>query len=176
MLLPTLRAVLRRPERRRYGTDHRVQTADLYLPSGAGPHPVVIVLHGGSWKTRYGKIVTAALSADLAARGVAAWNVEYRRVGRRQGGGWPATSDDVAAAIEYLPRIAAGRLDLGDVRAVGHSAGGQLAIWAASRGGIGRVAALAAPLDLGVGGGVIETMMGGPPAELPERYAAVDPI
>ena len=153
-----------------------MQAADLYLPSGPGPHPVVIVLHGGSWTARYGKLVTAALSGDLASRGVAAWNVEYRRVGRGQGGGWRATFDDVAAAIDYLPRVADGRLDLSDVRMVGHSAGGQLAVWAASRGGVTRVAALAAPLDLGVGGGVVEAFMGGSPDELPQRYAQADPM
>src|SRR4051812_27571047 len=176
MLLPTLRALLRRPERHRYGTDHRVQVADLYLPSGAGPHPVVVVLHGGNWRARYGKLVTAALSADLASRGVAAWNVEDPRVGRGQGGAWPAPFDDVAAAVDLLPSAAGGRLLLDDVRAVGHSAGGQLAIWAASRGGITRVAALAAPLDLRVGGSDIEALMGGAPDELPERYAAADPM
>ena len=150
--------------------------ADLYLPAGDGPRPVVVVLHGGSWTARYGKIVTAAVSADLAARGVAAWNVEYRRVGRGQGGGWPATFDDVATAIAALPSVSRGRLDLDDVRLVGHSAGGQLAVWAASRGAIARVAALAAPLDLNVGGEAIVDFMGGPPEELPERYAAADPM
>src|SRR5215212_11926142 len=148
MTASTLRDLLRIPERHRYGSDHRVQRADLYLPRGDGPHPVVVVLHGGNWRARYGKLVTKPISADLARRGVAAWNVEYRRVGRGQGGGWPATFDDVAAAIDLLPRLSDGRLDLDDVRAVGHSAGGQLALWATSCGGIGRVAALAAPCDL----------------------------
>src|SRR3954451_12979031 len=105
MLLPTLRALLRRPERHRYGTDHRVQVADLYLPAGDGPDPVVVVLHGGSWTARYGKIVTAAVSADLAVRGVAAWNVEYRRVGRGQGGGWPATVEGVGGVVLGLPFV-----------------------------------------------------------------------
>jgi acetyl esterase/lipase len=173
---PTLRALLRRPERHRYGSDHRVQAADLYLPSGDGPHPVAVVLHGGNWRAKYGKIVTKPIAVDLARRGVAAWNVEYRRVGRGQGGGWPATFDDVAAAIDLLPSIARGRLDLGDVRAVGHSAGGQLALWAASRGGIGRVAALAAPVDLRAAGADARALMGGSPDEVPERYAAADPM
>ncbi len=153
-----------------------MQVADLYLPAGDVPHPVVVVLHGGSWRARYGKIVMAAACADLAARGAAVWNVEYRRVGRGQGGGWPATFDDVAAAIDFLPSVARGRLLLDDVRVVGHSAGGQLAIWAASRGGITRVAALAAPLDLGVAGADIQALLGGSPDEVPERYAAADPM
>jgi acetyl esterase/lipase len=175
MTEPTLRDLFRRPERHRYGTEHRVQRADLYLPRGEGPHPVVVVLHGGNWRARYGKLVTKPISVDLARRGVAAWNVEYRRVGRGQGGGWPATFDDVAAAIDLLPRVGDGRLDLDDVRAVGHSAGGQLALWAASRGGISRVAALAAPSNLRAAGEDARALMGGTPDEVPERYAAADP-
>jgi acetyl esterase/lipase len=167
--------LLRQPERHRYGSDHRVQRADLYLPRGAGPHPVVVVLHGGNWRARYGKLVTKSISVDLAKRGVAAWNVEYRRVGRGQGGGWPATFDDVAAAIDLLPEVSGGRLDTGDVRVVGHSAGGQLALWAASRGGISRVVALAAPSNLRAAGADGRALMGGSPDEVPERYAAADP-
>src|SRR4051794_3786670 len=173
---PTLRDLFRRPERHRYGSDHRVQRADLYLPRGEGPHAVVVVLHGGNWRGRYGELVTKPISVDLARGGVAAWNVEYRRVGRGQGGGWPATFDDVAAAIDLLPRISRGRLDLGDVRVVGHSAGGQLALWAASRGGISRVAALAAPCDLRAAGRDARALRGGSPDEVPGRYAAADPM
>src|SRR4051794_41883847 len=105
---PTLRDLFRRPERHRYGSDHRVQRADLSLPRGDGPHPVVVVLHGGNWRARYGKLVTKPISVDLARRGMAAWNVEYRRVGRGQGGGWPATFDDVAAAGGPPPPLARG--------------------------------------------------------------------
>jgi acetyl esterase/lipase len=168
--------LLHRPERHRYGTAHRVQRADLYLPRGAGPHPVVVVIHGGNWRARYGRIVTKPIAVDLARRGVAAWNIEYRRVGRGQGGGWPATFDDVAAAIDLLPSVADGRLDLSDVRAVGHSAGGQLALWAASRGGISRVAALAAPCNLRTTQADGAALMGGTPDEVPDRYALADPM
>src|SRR4051812_49766787 len=109
MTEPTLRDLFRRPERHRYGTDHRVQRADLYLPRGEGPHPVVVVLHGGNWRARYGKIVTKPISVDLACRGVAAWNVEYRRVGGGQGGGWAAAFDDAAGAVGLLARGGGGR-------------------------------------------------------------------
>ena len=168
--------LLRRPERHRYGSTHRVQRADLYLPRGEGPHPVVVVIHGGNWRARYSKLVTKPISVDLARRGVAAWNIEYRRVGRGQGGGWPATFDDVAAAVDLLPSLADGRFDLSDVRAVGHSAGGQLALWAASRGGITRVAALAAPCNLLTTQADGAALMGGTPDEVPERYSLADPM
>jgi acetyl esterase/lipase len=168
--------LLRMPERHRYGSEHRVQRADLHLPRGAGPHPVVVVLHGGNWRARYGKIITRPIAVDLARRGVAAWNVEYRRVGGGQGGGWPATFDDVGSAIELLSSVGRGRLDLGDVRAVGHSAGGQLALWAASRFPLRRVAALAAPCDLRAAGADARALMGGSADEVPERYAAADPM
>jgi acetyl esterase/lipase len=176
MTRSTLRDLLRIPERHRYGSEHRVQRADLYLPPGPGPHPVVVVIHGGNWRARYGKLVTKPIALDLVRRGVAAWNIEYRRVGRGQGGGWPATFDDVAGAIDLLEHVSRGRLDLSGVRAVGHSAGGQLALWAASRGGISRVAALAAPCNLRTTGDDGRALMGGSPDELPERYAAADPM
>jgi acetyl esterase/lipase len=168
------RDLLRRPQSHRYGAAPS-QRADLYLPRGTGPHPVVVVVHGGSWQARYGKVVTKPAAVDLTRRGFAAWNVEYRRVGRGQGGGWPMTFDDVAAAIDLLPSVAHGRLDLSDVRMVGHSAGGQLALWAASRGGFSRVAALAAPCDLR-SARIAQEVIGGTPDEVPERYARVDPI
>jgi acetyl esterase/lipase len=137
------------------------------------------VIHGGFWRARYGKAVTRAVSADLARRGRAAWNIEYRRLGRGQGGGWPATFDDVAAAIDRLAERADPRLDLDDVSLVGHSAGGQLAIWAAARSDslvtVRRVVAQSAPCDLRAADAAVE-LLGGTPEEEPERYALANPM
>ncbi len=91
----------------------------------------MVVIHGGSWQARYSKIVMRGLVADLVRRGWAVWNIEYRRVGA--GGGWPATFADVAAAIDHLAGLDDPRLDLARVSILGHSAGGHLALWAASR-------------------------------------------
>jgi acetyl esterase/lipase len=112
-----------------YG-DHPSQLGELFLPSGAGPHLVCVVVHGGYWRAQYDRSLMAGLCDDLAAHGLAAWNLEYRRVGA--GGGWPETFLDVAAGVDALAALDA-PLDLSRVVAVGHSAGGQLAFWAAAR-------------------------------------------
>jgi acetyl esterase/lipase len=87
-----------------------------------------VVLHGGFWKAEYDLTLMDALCADLAARGWAAWNVEYRRLGN--GGGVPETLEDVGAAIDFLAELP---VDTSRVVTIGHSAGGHLAAWAATR-------------------------------------------
>lgn len=172
--------LLARPERHRYGS-HRWARADLYVPDGAGPFPVAVTIHGGYWRARYSKRLMKSVCADLTRRGVAAWNVEYRRLGRGQGGGWPATFDDVGAAIDHLATLDDARLDLGSVTAVGHSAGGQLALWSASRGEdarvpVRRVVAQAAVCNLTVAGEPAWKFIGGSPEEVPDRYDFADPM
>ncbi len=185
--------LLARRRRHRYGP-HPSQAADLHLPGGPGPHPVAVVIHGGSWRARYGKLVTRPLAADLARRGWAAWNIEYRRVGPGAGGGWPGTFLDVAAAIDVLTELDAS-LALERAVVVGHSAGGHLALWAAGRdrlpgdapGADPRVAFTAAVSLAGVNdlagayrshadGGAVAGLMGCGPDECPDRYAVADPI
>jgi len=111
------------------------QVAELFLPKGKGRYPVVVLLHGGCFLKEYeGFAQTSSLAADLAGRGYAVWNVEYRKLGEA-GAGYPGTFQDVATAVDRL-RTEAPKygLDLKRVVAVGHSAGGHLALWAASRG------------------------------------------
>lgn len=172
------------------------QVGDLHLPGGAPPPagwPVVVLVHGGFWRDRYRRDLMTPLAEDLAARGVAAWNVEYRRVGPT-GGGVPATLEDVAAAVDHLAELAgAHQLDLARVTLVGHSAGGQLVLWLTARGRrppgtpgsppevspIGTVAqAPVASLEhaLELGEGAVLDWIGGPPAAHPGRYALADPI
>jgi acetyl esterase/lipase len=87
------------------------------------------VIHGGYWQATYNLIHTGHMCLALAQAGIATWNVEYRRVGD-VGGGWPATGEDVARAIEFASELP---LEPASVFLIGHSAGGQLGLWAAKR-------------------------------------------
>ncbi|HMQ29286.1 MAG TPA: alpha/beta hydrolase [Chloroflexaceae bacterium] len=187
MALPPGRPDLRAP----YG-DHPDQFGELYLPPGAGPHPPVVLVHGGCWRAQYGLAPLGPLCEALRAAGYAVWSLEYRRIGG--GGGWPATFADVAAGADALHGLAA-PLDLGRVVAAGHSAGGQLALWLAARPRLPRasalwaadplpirgVLALAALADLAAAAGralcgtAVPELLGGSPAERPERYAEASP-
>jgi len=117
-----------------YGAEP-AQVVDLFLPRGRGPHPVVVLIHGGCYLAEYqGLAQTSGIAADLARRGYAVWNVEYRKLGE-PGAGYPGTFLDVADAVDRI-RVEAPkhRLDTRRVMAVGHSAGGHLALWTAARG------------------------------------------
>ena len=177
-----------RPARYAYGQDP-AQYGELWLPGSPAVSTVVIV-HGGFWRARYDLALGRPLAADLTKRGYVVWNLEYRRVAA--GGGWPATFEDIAAGIDLLADLHVGT---GRVAAIGHSAGGHLAAWAAGRGqlapgvpGAGpRVAltavvaqagvlALADCAREGVGGTAALDLMGGGPEELPEQYRLADPM
>jgi len=68
-----------------YGSDP-LQFADLRIPSGPGPYPVAVVIHGGCWTNFFGLDQMDNMSATLTAAGVATWNIEYRRIGDSGGG------------------------------------------------------------------------------------------
>ncbi|HKO26755.1 MAG TPA: alpha/beta hydrolase [Solirubrobacteraceae bacterium] len=178
--------------RYRYGPE-RDHFGDLYLPAGAGPHPVALVIHGGCWRAYWQLDLMDSLCRDLASRGIAAWNVEYRRLG--QGGGWPMSLIDVGAATDLLDLLSARYpLDLGRLVAIGHSAGGHLALWAAARHRldpgapgsdpvvrVSSVLVLAGISDLregfrqGTCDHAVYELLGGEPDSLPDRYAHASP-
>jgi acetyl esterase/lipase len=170
--------------RHRYGS-HFHQFADLLHPSDGGPFPVAVVVHGGYWREQHTLELTDDLARDLSRRGWAAWNVEFRRVGEVSGGGYPTTLEDVAAAIDFLAGLDA-PLDLERVVAIGHSAGGQLALWAAARRDaavrLAGVVSQAGVHDLReadrleLGEGATAQFMGGHADERPEAYADASPI
>ncbi|MCX9158000.1 alpha/beta hydrolase [Niveibacterium sp. 24ML] len=106
----------------------------LGLPPGAGPHPLVLVIHGGCWQR---SIASAGFMNDFSGAlrdaGWAVWNIEYRLPGDADYR-WPDTFTDIAAALDFTPTLASRYpLDLSRLTVVGHSAGGHLALWAASR-------------------------------------------
>ncbi|MDQ0736715.1 acetyl esterase/lipase [Arthrobacter agilis] len=181
------------PQRYGYGADPS-QFADLYLPApGLTVRGVVVLIHGGYWRSTYGAELGEPLAQDLTGRGYACWNLEYRRAGN--GGGWPATFDDVAAGIDALAGAAAEHgLDLGSTTALGHSAGGHLAVWAAGRAGLppeapgagtpgvpltavisqAGVLDLRAARELRLSDDAVENLLGAP--EDAERYRLADPM
>jgi acetyl esterase/lipase len=183
--------------------DHRVaygddplQFGELRIPEGEGPHPIVIVIHGGCWLAEYDLGYISAFADALTGAGVATWSIEYRRVGD-DGGGWPGTFQDVADAADFLIEIALEyNLDLDQIAAVGHSAGGHLALWLAGRkwldaddplrgegplalngvvalAGIPDLAAYAAPEGCG---SAVPGLLGGEPHEVQERLQRASPI
>jgi acetyl esterase/lipase len=116
-----------------YGSDP-LQVVDVWVPAGRGPHPTVIMVHGGCWQTDVAdRTIMNWIADDLRRRGIAVWNIDYRGVDR-PGGGYPGTFQDAAAAADALRTHAADyHLDLRRVVAIGHSAGGHLALWLAGR-------------------------------------------
>lgn len=116
-----------------YGSD-TMQKVDLWLPAGKGPHPTVLMIHGGCWQTEIAdRRIMNWIADDLKKRGIAVWNIDYRGVDRA-GGGYPGTFRDVAAAADAFPKHAKRyKLDGSRLVLVGHSAGGHLALWLAGR-------------------------------------------
>ncbi|HEX3898111.1 MAG TPA: alpha/beta hydrolase [Mycobacteriales bacterium] len=175
-----------------YGTDP-LQIGEWFVPDGDGLVPTVVLVHGGFWSPQYDRHLEDKVALDLADRGYLCWNVNYRSAASP----WPATLTDAAAAYDHLYIGAfAHRIDVTKVAVVGHSAGGQLAGWLASRhlledGAPGYhpkaqppalcipqagVLAMKVAAHQNLGGGAVQQLIGGDPAQLPDRYAEADPI
>ncbi len=169
-------------QRIRYGRDPQ-HFADLRFPSDRSPAPVAMNIHGGFWRAGYDLAHAGHLCAVLAAKGIATFNIEYRRVGDA-GGGWPGTFDDIKSAFRCLRKHAAElNLDAGRILVMGHSAGGQLALClAAHEPAITGVISLAGVLDLKracelhLSNGAVVGYMGGRPEQVPDRYLEASPI
>ena len=177
----------------KYGTTGR-QLGEWWVPppSFSGPRPTVVLVHGGYWRPDYDLHLEDALAADLATRGYLVWNIDYAPSNVP----WPATLTDAAAAYDFaFSGTYASRIDRAKLAVVGHSAGGHLALWLASRArlpagapGAGPhvtprlavpqapVAALVRASALGLGGGAVDALLGGSPSQVPDRYAVADPL
>ncbi|PBB05095.1 alpha/beta hydrolase family protein [Salimicrobium humidisoli] len=186
-----------------YGEDI-YQYGELMLPETPAPHPVVVIIHGGFWKTDFDLDLTREIAMDLTAAGWATWNIEYNRIGQN-GGGWPGSFRDVADAMDHLIHIEHEyRLDLDRVVTLGHSAGGHFALWLAGRHRLpdtselfkenflapGAAVSLAGISDLSTmhmihafrdqelakpADNPTAELMGGSPLEVPERYREGSP-
>jgi acetyl esterase/lipase len=180
----------------RYGSDPS-QFAELRFPQGEGPLPVLIVIHGGFWSAAYDLQHISPFCAALTSYGIITCNLEYRRVGQG-GGGWPGTLLDVANGAEHLRQMLGrdGRVDLRRAAAIGHSAGGHLALWLAGshslpKGSVlhtGRrpwlnavislagIADLRSAWELQLGSGAVDGLIGGGPNRYPQRYSEASPV
>jgi len=164
-----------------YGSDPN-QFGDLRLPKGPGPFPVVMNIHGGFWRAKYDLLHTGHLCAALTGKGIATWNLEYRRVGNA-GGGWPGTFEDIASGYRFLPQIAKQYgLDVRHALVMGHSAGGQLALCLADHEPSVRGLSLAGVVDLQrafelhLSNDAVVEFLGGTPTEVPDHYQEADPM
>lgn len=165
--------------------------------AAAGALPVVMLVHGGYWRADFGPDLERRIATALGLRGFAVWTIDYRASDTA----WPATLVDAAAALDHLQASRyADRLDLDRVAVVGHSAGGQLALWLGSRSrippeapgataapdaarvrvrlaiGQAPVADLVAGARLELGGGAVQALLDGEPGQVPDRYAAASPL
>ena len=116
----------------RYSSASEANLLDLYLPDGEGPHPVVLLIHGGGWvggsRSSWREV---SVSSDLARAGFAVASIDYRLAPEHR---WPAQNDDIRAALRFLAdRAEADRLDLSRLAFFGGSAGGHLALMNAYR-------------------------------------------
>jgi len=185
-----------------------MQVGELRLPAkdvfGPGPHPVVIVIHGGCWWKGFAtRANTAALASRLTEKGFATWNIDYRQTGEQGGGdpgaGWPGTFQDWGAATDHLRDLAKRYpLDLARVAVTGHSAGAHAALWVASRAKLPKTSEIASPDPLKIGAVVAidgpgdpaseitlfeqacgvpagTALFGGTPAQQPQRWAEGSP-
>lgn len=178
------------------GADPEQNWADLYMPAGEHEEdtlPLAVIIHGGAWQSEIGADSFAPLARELAARGMAVYNIEYRRLG--SGGGWPTTFRDVADALDHVVEVDVRfpQITTDDEVVVGHSAGAQLAVWGGTRhllddDEVGarpkfrptRVVSIAGPLDAVYaaehGDDRIIAAIGGTPKQAPDRFTMVDPI
>ena len=179
-----------------YGTGPQ-HLAELRFPSGRGPFPFLFVIHGGFWQSTYDLSHIGHLCAAFTSKGIITCNVEYRRLGS-SGGGWPETFQDISFGTDRILETVSSdpRIDMARMAVVGHSAGGHLALWLASRHRIPEASplhsaqkyrlnsavSLAGVCDLRMaykqrlGNGVVARLMSGTPDQYPDRYDAGSPI
>ncbi len=185
------------PQKIAYGSEP-LQFGELRVPPGTGPFPLLMLVHGGCWLSDFDYVHARPLAEAITRAGYATWTIEYRRLGDA-GGGWPNTFLDVGLALDHLRTLAAQQpLDLQRVIVAGHSAGGQLALWLASRARLPTGSALHVANPLAVTGVIglapitdlatyrigpadschasVDHLLDGGPDTRAERYAQTSPL
>ena len=179
----------------RYGNDPN-HFAEIRIPSGKGPFPLLFVVHGGFWQSVYDLSHIGHLCTALTGKGIITCNIEYRRIGN-PGGGWPGTFQDISLATRNIVETTRSdpRFDHARTAILGHSAGGHLALWLAGshriskdsplhidqKQAVTKAISLAGVSDLRLawkqklGHGIVKRLMGGTPNEYPEKYDASSP-
>jgi acetyl esterase/lipase len=154
------------------------QFIDFRFPASDAGTALVIMVHGGFWRQKYDLAHAGHLCAAVTACGLTTANIEYRRVGE-PGGGWPGTFEDVPAALRTARTHSGNRKP---TLVMGHSAGGHLALWAATQQqdlnaviALAPVACLRRAWELGLGDGAVSDLLGGPPDVVPDRYLLACP-
>ena len=159
------------------------QFGELRVPSSPGPFPVVMHIHGDFWRGEYDFTLGNPVCEEIVSRGVATWNLEYRRIGN-PGGGWPGTFQDIRNGYRFISQIASKyNLDPNRLLVMGHSAGAQLALClAAHETSLKRVISLAGVVDMqqawdmDLGNNAVGEFLGGTPKEVSEHYREADPM
>jgi acetyl esterase/lipase len=165
------------------------QAVEWMGTTGPTRSTVVVAVHGGFWRARYGLDHLRPFCRALASRGFPVASLEYRRLGE-PGGGWAGTLEDVESALASVAARAQEVLHVSAALLVGHSAGGQLALWAASRakasfgrtlplvGAVGLAAAsdLVEAFQRDLSHGVVREFVGGSPEDVPQRYRQASPL
>ncbi|GAA4400123.1 alpha/beta hydrolase [Fodinibacter luteus] len=170
----------RPPDRTEVTGPEQTDVYEVWEPAADRARGVTVALvHGGFWREEYDRAHLAPLAEALARDGFHVANLEYARCGM-PGGGWPGTGRSV---VERLEAVRADTHLPDRVVVVGHSAGGQLALWLASGGRmpwLTGVLALAPAADLaevdrlGLSDDAVRALLGDPD-EHPDAWADADP-
>lgn len=109
----------------------------VFPGAGLGPHPALLVFHGGDFNMTPGSPKTIQSARDAAAAGFNAFLVEYRLsppsalAGQKSNGRYPDQTNDLKLAVREARKYPGGN---GKVGAIGGSAGGSHDVYLAATG------------------------------------------
>ncbi|HEV2755574.1 MAG TPA: alpha/beta hydrolase [Actinomycetota bacterium] len=158
--------------------DGEMLSLDVYRMEDPRPAPGLVLVHGGSWRRR-SKEVWSTLASLYAREGYVVFAIDYRLAPPGGDTRFPDPARDVETAVDWVRRNAETYgVDAGRVAVAGSSAGGQLALMAATSETLrpDAVVLFSAPIDLerlhreGILTGPIENYLGCSPELCPDTY------